>query len=52
VIDVKKMLDAHDLHEDLHLQAGDFVYVPQSRSRNPKYVPTNALSWYMNSSQF
>ena len=53
VIDLKKMLDAHDLHEDLHLQAGDFVYVPQSRiSKIRKYVPTNALSWYMNPSQF
>jgi polysaccharide export outer membrane protein len=53
VIDVKKMLDSHDLHEDLHLQAGDFIYVPQSRiSKVRKYVPTNAMSWYMNPLQF
>jgi hypothetical protein len=50
---LKKMLDSRDLHEDLHLQTGDFIFVPQSRiSKIRKYVPTNALSWYMNPSQF
>ena len=49
VIDVKKMLDSRDLHEDLHLQPGDFIFVPQSRiSKIRKYVPTNSMSWYMN----
>jgi polysaccharide export outer membrane protein len=53
VIDVKKMLNSHNLHEDLHLQAGDFIYVPQSRiSKIRKFVPTNALSWYVNPAQF
>ncbi len=53
VIDVKKMLDSRDLHEDLHLQPGDFIFVPQSRiSKIRKYFPTNALSWYMNPLQF
>jgi protein involved in polysaccharide export with SLBB domain len=53
IIDLKKMLDSRDLHEDLHLQPGDFVFVPQSRiSKIRKYVPTNALSWYMNPSEF
>jgi polysaccharide export outer membrane protein len=53
VIDLKKMLNSRDLHEDLHLQAGDFIFVPQSRiSKIRKYVPTNALSWYMNPLQF
>ncbi|MFZ0684132.1 MAG: polysaccharide biosynthesis/export family protein [Terriglobales bacterium] len=53
VVDMKKMLEARDLHEDLHLQAGDFIYVPQSRiSKIRKYVPTNAMSWYMNPLQF
>jgi polysaccharide biosynthesis/export protein len=32
VIDLKKMLDSRDLHEDLHLQPGDFIFVPQSRT--------------------
>jgi polysaccharide biosynthesis/export protein len=53
VIDVKKMLDSHNLNEDLYLQPGDFIYVPQSRiSKIRKYVPTNAMSWYMNPLQF
>ena len=53
VIDLKKMLDSHDLREDLHLQPGDFIFVPQSRiSKIRKYVPTNSMSWYMNPLQF
>lgn len=53
VIDLKRMLDAHDLHEDFHLQPGDFVYVPQSRvSKIRKFVPTNSMSWYVNPLQF
>jgi len=53
VIDLKKMLDSHDLREDLHLQPGDFIFVPQSRiSKIRRYVPTNSMSWYMNPLQF
>jgi hypothetical protein len=47
------MLDSRDLSEDLHLQAGDFIFVPQSRiSKIRKFVPTNSMSWYMNPLQF
>jgi polysaccharide export outer membrane protein len=53
LLDVKKMLDERDLREDLHLRAGDFIYVPQSRiSKLRKFVPTNSMSWYMNPLQF
>jgi len=53
VLDLKKMLDSHDLREDLHLRPGDFIYVPQSRiTKIRKYVPTNSMSWYMNPLQF
>jgi len=53
VLDIKKMLDSRNLHEDLHLRPGDFVYVPQNRiSKIRKYVPTNSMSWYMNPLQF
>ena len=53
VIDVKKMLDSRDLHEDLHLQPGDFIFVPQSRiSKIRKYVPTSSMSWYMTPAQY
>jgi polysaccharide export outer membrane protein len=53
VIDLKRMLDSHDVREDMHLQAGDFIFVPQSRiSKIRKFVPTNSMSWYMNPLQF
>jgi polysaccharide export outer membrane protein len=53
VIDLKKMLDSRNLNEDLHLQPGDFIFVPQSRiSKIRRYVPTNSMSWYMNPMQF
>jgi polysaccharide biosynthesis/export protein len=53
VIDLKKMLNSRDLKEDLHLQAGDFIFVPQSRiSKIRRYVPTNSMSWYMNPLQY
>jgi polysaccharide biosynthesis/export protein len=53
VIDLKKMLDSHDISEDLHLQPGDFIFVPQSRiSKIRKFVPTNSMSWYANPMQF
>lgn len=53
VLDIKKMLDARNLREDMHLRPGDFVFVPQSRiSKLRRYVPTNSMSWYMNPLQF
>jgi protein involved in polysaccharide export with SLBB domain len=53
LVDVKKMLNSRNLHEDVHLEAGDFVFVPQSRiSKIRRYVPASALSWYMNPLQF
>jgi polysaccharide export outer membrane protein len=53
VIDLKRMLDSRDVREDMHLQPGDFIFVPQSRiSKIRKFVPTNSMSWYMNPLQF
>jgi polysaccharide export outer membrane protein len=53
LIDIKKMLNSRDLREDLHLRAGDFVFVPQSRtSKIRRYVPASTLNWYMNPLQF
>ncbi len=53
LIDIKKMLNSRDLREDLHLRAGDFVFVPQSRiSKIRKYVPASSLNWYMNPLEF
>jgi polysaccharide export outer membrane protein len=53
VVNLKTMLKRRDLREAWHLRSGDFVYVPQNRmSKIRKYVPTSALSWYMNPLQF
>jgi polysaccharide export outer membrane protein len=53
VIDVKKMLNSRNLHEDWHLQPGDFIFVPQSRiSKIRKFVPANSMNWYLNPFQF
>jgi polysaccharide export outer membrane protein len=53
VLNLKRMLDGRDLREDMHLQPGDFIFVPQSSiSKIRKFVPTNSMSWYANPMQF
>ena len=47
VIDVKKMLKDKTLAEDIHLQPGDMIFVPQNRvSKIRKFIPTAGLSMY------
>ncbi len=47
VIDVKKMLKSHDLAEDIHLQPGDMIFVPQNQiSKIARYLPTTNLGVY------
>ncbi|HWC17652.1 MAG TPA: polysaccharide biosynthesis/export family protein [Terriglobales bacterium] len=47
VIDVKKMLKEKTLAEDIHLQSGDMIFVPQNRvSKIRKFIPTAGLSMY------
>ncbi len=47
VIDVKKMLNHKTLAEDVHLQPGDMIFVPQNRvSKIRKFIPTAGLSMY------
>lgn len=47
VINVKKMLKSHDLAEDVHLQPGDMIFVPQNRiSKISRYLPTTNLGMY------
>lgn len=47
VIDVKKMLKNRDLAEDVHLQPGDMIFVPQNRiSKISRYLPTSSLGLY------
>jgi polysaccharide biosynthesis/export protein len=46
-LDVKHMLQSKDLSEDVHLQPGDMLYVPQSRvSKVRPYVPLPTLGIY------
>lgn len=53
LIDLKRMLKARNLSEDVHLRPGDFIFVPQSRiTKLRKYVPASALNWYLNPLQF
>ena len=48
-INVKRLLQAMDLNEDLHLQPGDMLFVPTSTiSKVKRFVPTYGLGVYYN----
>jgi len=45
LLDVKSMLNSKNLREDIHLQPGDMIYVPQNRiSKIRRYIPSTGLS--------
>ncbi|MGO9403607.1 MAG: polysaccharide biosynthesis/export family protein [Terriglobales bacterium] len=48
-INIKQLLNGHNIHEDVHLQAGDMIFVPDKFIANfRKYVPYNlgsAVGW-------
>jgi polysaccharide export outer membrane protein len=47
-INLKRMLNSGDLREDVQVQPGDMVYVPQSRiSKITPYIPFPSLGFYM-----
>lgn len=47
VVDVKKMMNAGNLNEDLVLRPGDMIFVPQNTiSKIAKYLPTSAVNAY------
>jgi polysaccharide export outer membrane protein len=49
IVDVKKMLNQKNLSEDLHLQPGDMIFVPQSQvSKIRRYIPVPGLGIGMN----
>jgi polysaccharide export outer membrane protein len=53
VLDIKKLLASRNLSEDLQLQPGDILYVPQSAfSRIRPYLPITAMGAYLNSPTF
>jgi polysaccharide biosynthesis/export protein len=48
-VDVKKMFKSADLAEDLHLQPGDMVFVPQNRySKIKRYIPSPGVGMTVN----
>jgi protein involved in polysaccharide export with SLBB domain len=53
VVDVKKMFQAGNLTEDLHLQPGDMFFVPQNRiSKIKKWIPYTSVSAGVNPNSF
>lgn len=48
-LDVKKMLSAGNLSEDLHLRPGDMLYVPKSTlGKVRRYIPVASMGSYFN----
>ena len=53
LLDIKKLLQAKNLGEDLHLHPGDLVFVPQNTiSKVRKYLPLPTAGMYVNPAQF
>ncbi len=53
LLNLKKMMKQNGLREDLHLQPGDLVFVPQNTiSKISRFLSRPSVSMYMNSSQF
>jgi polysaccharide biosynthesis/export protein len=53
LLDLKKMLKEKSLREDVHLRAGDMVYVPQNTlSKIARFLTKPALSMYLSPTQF
>jgi hypothetical protein len=53
VLNIKKMLSDRTLAEDMHLQAGDVIYVPQNTiSKIKRFVSAPSLGMYLSSTQF
>ena len=49
ILNVKKMFQARNLTEDLHLQPGDMFFVPQNRiSKIRKWIPYTSVSTGIN----
>ncbi len=53
VLNVKKMLNAKDLQEDLFIHPGDMLYVPQNKlSKIARFIPSSGVTAYMNPASF
>ena len=53
LIDMKKLLASRNLTEDIHLQPGDMVYVPQNAlSKIRPFLPTTSIGAYLTPAVF
>ena len=53
LLNVKKLLASHNLSEDVELQPGDMLYVPQNAfSKIRPFLPTSSMSAYLGSGIF
>jgi polysaccharide export outer membrane protein len=53
LLNVKKLLASRNLSEDIHLQPGDLVYVPQNAlSKIRPFLPTSSMGAYYNPALF
>jgi polysaccharide biosynthesis/export protein len=49
LVNVKRLFASRNMSEDIHLQPGDMVYVPQNAySKIQRYIPTSSLGAYYN----
>ena len=50
VLNIKKLLATHNLSEDMYMQPGDMLYVPQNTlSKIQKFIPNTSLGAFYNS---
>jgi polysaccharide export outer membrane protein len=53
LINVKKLLASRNLSEDLQLQPGDMLYIPQTTFSNIRpFIPTSSIGAYYNPAIF
>jgi polysaccharide export outer membrane protein len=53
LLDVKQMMNSRNLQEDIQLQPGDLLYVPQnSISKFRRFLPSSNLGMYVNPTQY
>ena len=47
-LDAKRILQAKNIQEDIHLRPGDMIFVPQNAySKIQPYIPKASLDWYV-----
>jgi polysaccharide export outer membrane protein len=53
LLNVKQMMNSRNLTEDVHIQPGDLLFIPQNRiSKVRQFLPASSLNTYLNPTQF